>query len=153
MELSGVPAREARLMARIAIGDCDTGQCLVGDVVGNRAIGWREGASVASAALIGDNRLRVVPLARRPARHIVAGAARGGCRNMGTALARGRTAVVAACAVGRSRERAVVHFGTEPAAGGLVASLAIARDGGMNSRGGLGSEAIRATQMAACALI
>ena len=135
MEQSWVPAGVTRFVATVAIRDDHACQRFVRNVIRHRTVGRWIGASVTGAALVSDNRLSVVPLARRPACHVVAGAARGRCGNVGAAFARGRTAIVATRAIGRGRERAVINFGTSPVRRRLMAGLTAPGHGCMDGCG------------------
>ncbi len=153
MELSWVPACKARFVARVTVVNGNASQGFVRDVIGYGAISGRVGAGMAGGALIRHNRLRVVPLAGRPACHVVAGTARRRGWNMGTALTGSRATIVATGTVGRCSKGAVIHFGTCPVGRCLVAGLAVSRDGSMDSCGRFGGQAVGTAQMAAGTLI
>ena len=124
MEATREPAGVARLVTAVAIGDRNTGQGLVRNMVHRLAVGWRIGSAVASGALVGHRHLRVVPLGGLPARDAVATDAVHAGGDVHARLAGGGTAVVATGAVGAGVEQAVIRFRPQPGAGGLVAAFA-----------------------------
>lgn len=117
VELAGIPSLEAGgAMAGIAIGEGDTRERLVGNMVGRQAHARSVGAGVAGRAKPGHRGLRMGPVVvfERGADRIgVAGPAfHIGGRHVVGHLAQRMSAVVAAgVAVGGDREFAVVHPG------------------------------------------
>ena len=147
MELSWVPACKARFVARVTVVNGNASQGFVRDVIGYGAISGRVGAGMAGGALIRHNRLRVVPLAGRPACHVVAGTARRRGGDMRRAFAGCSTAVVTASAVGHDRKRTVVHPGARPARRRFVAALAVTRNGCVNRSRRFAGQAVDPTQV------
>lgn len=82
------------------------------------------GPAVAAGTLAGHRHLRVVPLGRLPTTGVVAAHAVHRRWNMVRNLSTRGTAIVATGAIGGTVEQAVVGFGAQPRAGGLVAALA-----------------------------
>lgn len=126
VELPGIPAGKASLVATVAVGNGDPTQRFVGDVIDGRAIGRRIGTAVAGGALVGHRHLAMVPAGRLPTTGAVATKTVPTGGDMGSRLASGSAAVVAARTIGRRSEDTVVRFGCRPIAGGLVAALAVA---------------------------
>jgi len=152
MELSGVPAPVAALVAAVAVGDGYARERLVGNVVGCRSAGRWEATRVAGTALARNRRLAVVPVGWFPPRHVVAADAVCAGRDVGRCLAHGGAAVVAAGAVGGAGEQAVVGLGTRrPHRGGAMAVLAD-RLTIVNGGARFGSDAKAAAGMAGGAL-
>jgi len=120
VKLSGVPAGVTALVATVAIGNRDTTEGLVRNVVGGQPAGWRKATGVAGGALVGYRHLAVVPDRWLPGRGGVATDAIGTGRNMRSGFARRRTAVVASRTVGGCGETAVVHARYGQPAGRLV---------------------------------
>ena len=97
---------------------------------------------MAGGALVRHNRLRVVPLAGRPARHVMAGATSGRSGDMRAALASGCAAIVATGTIGSRGEAAMVHLRASPIGGCLVTGLAASRHRGMDGRGRFAGQAL-----------
>lgn len=109
VKLSWIPARIPTLVTRIAIGYGDSAQGFVGDMVSRGPICRWKAAAMAGGALVGNRHLAVVPGRGFPAVGAMAADAVHRRGNMGCRFARGRTAVVAACAVGCSGHSTVIH--------------------------------------------
>ena len=69
-------------MARIAVGNRNTAERLIRNVVGGFAVGWRVGARVTGGTGIGNRLLRVVPFAGLPGAGAVAADAVGSGGNV-----------------------------------------------------------------------
>ena len=152
VKLARIPACESGFVTGVAIGNHHARQPRIGNVVGRPPIGWRVASAVASRAFVGHYLLRVIPLGRCPRCHTVAGNTVGCGGNMGSGLADGTAAVVAAGAIGCRREQTVIRLGRRPTAGRLVAVLAITGHRCVNRRGRLSGDAIAGVQVASCAL-
>src|SRR6185369_6912505 len=125
VQLGWGPGRVACLVAAVAVGGRQTRHSLVRRVAGRLAVGRREGPRVAAGALVRYRELRVIPEARLPSdRGVTGNAVKAAHRDVSGALAGGAATVVAAGAIGRDGEAAVVDLGSQPAGGGLVAVLA-----------------------------
>lgn len=82
MEGTREPAGVARLVATIAVGNCNATQRSVRNVIHGFAIRRCIGTAVAGCALIRDRHLAVIPLRRSPSGNTVAAHAIHGSRNM-----------------------------------------------------------------------
>jgi hypothetical protein len=140
VKLSWIPARIPALVTRIAIGYGDSAQGFVGNMVSRGPVCRWKAAAMAGGALVGNRHLAVVPGRRFPAVGAMAADAVNRRGNMGCSFARGRTAVVAACAVGCSSHSTVIHARRRQPTRSLVTGTAscLCRyvSGGFASRGG-----------------
>jgi len=120
-------------------------------MVGRLAVGRWIGTAVAGGTLVGHRHLRVVPLGRLPAAGVVTAHAVHTGRNVRGRFTCCSTAIVATGAIGGTVEQAVVGFGAQPGAGGLMAALTH-RLAVVDSGGGTRRRAKVAAQVAAGAL-
>ena len=111
VKLARIPAGIATLVAAVAVCNRDTFKGLVRNVVGRRSAGRRKTTGMAGRALIGHRHLAVVPGSRFPRSCRMAADAVRRSRHVGARLARCRTAVVAARAIGRTVEQTVIGLG------------------------------------------
>jgi hypothetical protein len=112
----------------------------------------RVGSTMAGGTFACDHLLGVVPLARQPACSAVAHHTITCSWNVNTWFTSCATAVMATSALGGRCVQTVVGFGSAPAAGGLMAGLAIASDCGVNRCRGFTGYTICRTKVASRAL-
>lgn len=119
------PAREARLVAGIAVGDCHSADPVIGRMGGRPAIRWRICTAVARGTLVGHRDLGVVEPGRFPrGGGMAAGATGRPHRNMRARFPGCRSSIMTTRAVRRCAERAVVRPGRVPVRCRSVARIA-----------------------------
>jgi hypothetical protein len=124
VEDARVPTGVATLVATVAIGNRHSVERLVRYVIGRGATCRGKATGVTDRALVRNCHLAVVPYRRFPARGGMAADAICRSGHVRAGFAGGCIAVVATGAIGATIEHAVIGFGTQPRAGGLVAVLA-----------------------------
>lgn len=124
MELPRIPAAVTTFVATIAIGNGNSAERFVRNVVSAEPAGGQKATGVATAALAGHRHLAVVPVAGLPPGSGMTTGAVQRSGHVGRRLASCRAAVVAVCAIGRRGEAAVVHARRWQPAGSLVAAAA-----------------------------
>jgi NO-binding membrane sensor protein with MHYT domain len=146
-----IPCGKATAVTSIAIADHHTGNG-GGNMHRRFAVRWRVGTCVACCALGGHHFLGMVPFGGRPGCGAVADQTVAGGGNVGTGLPSCATAVMAVCTLRRRGEQAVVGFGGTPAAGGLVAGLAVSGHCRVNRCRRFTGDTKSRVQVAGCAL-
>ena len=124
MEDARVPAGVATLVATVAIGNRHPAERFIRYVIGRGATCRGKATGVTGRALVRNCHLAVVPYRRFPARGGMAADAIHRSGHVRAGFAGGCIAVMATGAIGATIEQAVIGFGTQPRAGGLVAVLA-----------------------------
>ena len=109
MKLSRIPAAVAAFVATIAIGNRNTTQRFVRNVIDRGPIRRRKSSAVARFAPVSNGSLSVVPGSGLPRGCAVASNAIGRHRNVCRSFTGSRRSVVTAGAIGGNRKARVVH--------------------------------------------